>query len=799
VKSFPLGFKDEVAKRRGARPVWILTFTVAGAEYCISDMVIAIPTWHGGITTKAWVTQWGEINEQVSGSLNEIRISDFSLSLLSDPDDVSNINHLATEHNLEAAQCRLYLWFIGITDPPQEFFRGYVRDLSTPDYGMTWTLTLEDEASRMYGNYGEVLTQEVYPNCLANHVGRLLPVVFGTAYRVMPPVAKVVSPNYYYYAFGCTLDSVSQVMLRGADGTLTELLSGSYVFYSGRTGNEYSFLPGRAVIRTAASTATAITGTQVATFRATDKTMVAGIDYLYPGGSVWNAVQSAVDSDDSSYTNAVGNYGTWWYKFSHALTAGTVARVKSRIKLFTNTACTVEIINQSSITIASYSVPVSPDGTVIDTGWIDATGVTSVTVKFSCTLAGYPTIKLYAAWLDVEYSVQTGTSYADNPTDILVTATRRELVQTIAFRPNTSATSSMYFSIGNEANMRDASTSTYAFMSPSMAGATANGTWSSTATLWANAISIVGLATRFRIGANVALQSAGTITIKGGILNGAAWTYTQTVLTYPSTGTFYSPWAPSEFNGVLSQLMAQIILAPNSGTLWVYDMWIEVEFGDSPPDYVTSALLGQTVTGTWTALPASYRLNGAIVDSRRMIDWLDYLAYQCRCWFRISCGVARLIWRPDVLIYVAAIPAVRVESGRKMWTRKRAAKTDVVNSLTLRYARDYSMSGDEAYGKISSSSDSASISDFGELSRDELFKMDFCTQDQHAQSVRDFYLSTLKDRYWLEDLVVYLDQIALEFGDVVQLPDLRLGMVVSVGIQPGSIDQMDRIKLTVMV
>ena len=95
--------------------------------------------------------------------------------------------------------------------------------------------------------------------------------------------------------------------------------------------------------------------------------------------------------------------------------------------------------------------------------------------------------------------------------------------------------------------------------------------------------------------------------------------------------------------------------------------------------------------------------------------------------------------------------------------------------------------------------DNASVADFGKLSRDELFQFDFSANVLHAMSVKIFYLAHLKNRYWMEELAVFLDHINLEFGDAVTLPDGRVGTVVSVGIQPGSVDQMDSIKLTVMV
>ncbi len=785
MKIFSSGFRDEIAKRRGAKPLWIFRLTAGSADYYISDVPTTITGWQASpVTTLPWVAQWGEITEQVSGSLNEIRIADFSLSLIADPDDADNIDHLITAHTLEASPCSLFLWFLGLdpaTDPPQEFYRGYVRDLATSDGGMTWQVTVEDESSRLTGNYGEVLTQETYPNCLPDHVGRVLPVVFGTATNIKPPCAKSLS-NINYYLFGCTLDSVGTVLY--ADGTTPTGLS---------TTLSHGSFGGRTVIQCNATTPSAVMGTQTIT--------VDPYIFYIDGISFTTGQNEFIDGSDSTYRFGYIGYGSLsvnpMYAFSSPQ-AATAARARLKLKFGTYPATvTMTLRNPAGTTVGSpvtfsvTSANISTE-TWLDTGWI--TSSYAAGGPWTITLTGNITnisVYIYGAHLDIQYTAQTGTTYTAAPTDIVVLAAKAGTDPAAVATGITGAVASGTVSavitpansvtptvanvmVTNEPNQRDGDMSTFAdwtATSPSL----------SCSMVWAQGPGAYnGTTIRYRSACRVSCAGAGGHFY---VSYGASLSY-QTFGAGP-VSTIYGPWVSS--SGAPLQLA--LVFDAGATSMKIYGIWYEVD---------CSQTIGP-VTGTWPSLPASYQVNGAIIESKRIIDWLDYLAFQNRCWFRISCGAARLIWRPDTLTAVATINAVRSESGRPMWARKRAPKTDVVNAITLKYNRDYSQSGDTSYGKISSATDATSISEFGQLSRDELFKFDFVTQDQQAQLVRDFYLNALKNRYWLEELTVFLDHIALEFGDAVTLPDGRVGIIVSMGIQPGSIDAMDSIKITVMV
>jgi hypothetical protein len=790
VKTFPSLFAAEIAKKRGARPVWILAIDYPPATKYISDTVATIPTgWQpADVVTLPWVDTWGDISEQVTGSLNEIRIADFSVSLISDPDDSGNIDAMIRAHNMESCQCRLYLWFAGLnpyTDPPQEFYRGYVRDIATRDGGMTWNMTLEDESSRLTGNFGEVLSPENYPYALPAHVGRFLPIVFGTAKNVMPPVAKAFG-GINYYLFGCPLSAIGTVVY--ANGTTPVGLSTNLANIN---------FGGKATIQCNSSTASAVMGTQQATVEPT---------CLYSVGSSYApSSNTAIDGNDATYyfINTVASLPTY-YTFLCPLAP---IKVKGRFLVaVTNSATiTMSLKTGGGTLLASVSATGPFAARWLDTGWITNT---STAVNLVITYQAYPNQhQFYGSHLDMEYASQVGTTYAPQPTDLICLTASQHYCSVDIHRPTAAAsTNYLTFYPGSyESAIWDGNISTYAYVSNY---GTMQWQYNDNSISWGTHPPLA-----YRAGIRIACDVASGVPayVAANILTSDG--FITSTITFPSgpltTQVLYGDWA--FLTGILTpgcSLYLQILTG--TAGVRIFDIWIETTYKMDQPDAVASFLASSNVTGTWSSLPSGYQVHGTITESKRVIDHLDYLAFQFRCWFRISCGVTRLIWRPDVLIPDltvrpgtiipwSTIGAVRAESGRPLWTRQKAPKTDIVNSIRLKYSRDYSLNGDTTYSKIYSTYNSASIADFGQLARNELFQFDFVTQDQHAQLVGDFYLSTLSKRYWLEELDVFLDQISLEFGDIVTLPDGRVGVVVSVGIQPGSIEQMDRIKLTVMV
>lgn len=178
-----LGFDAEFGRKTSLAPVWIWKLVVDGTTYWISDHVRTIASFEGGITTLAWVQQWGKIREGLDGGLTEILIADYTLTLLIDPDADPNIETLALSAPLETSTCALYLWAAGLdpsTDPPREVTRGYVFDLAKLDQ-TAFELTIKDESRRLRQKYiGTKITIADYPNADPDDVGKVIPIVYGT-------------------------------------------------------------------------------------------------------------------------------------------------------------------------------------------------------------------------------------------------------------------------------------------------------------------------------------------------------------------------------------------------------------------------------------------------------------------------------------------------------------------------------------------------------------------------------------------------------------------------------------------
>src|SRR3990172_10419079 len=111
MKTFPANFTTEKNKKTGASPVWILKYPYSATNIIyLSDQVIAIDSWNGGVTTKSWVKSWNQIDENISGSELAIsQVSDFSVDIINDPNASPNIETILwnrSEERRVGKECR---------------------------------------------------------------------------------------------------------------------------------------------------------------------------------------------------------------------------------------------------------------------------------------------------------------------------------------------------------------------------------------------------------------------------------------------------------------------------------------------------------------------------------------------------------------------------------------------------------------------------------------------------------------------------------------------------------------------
>jgi len=182
MKTFPAAFTAQKNLLTGASPVWIFKLTAGGVDYYLSENAFTITPW--GVTTRKWVKGWGQLQEGISGTLDEFRISDFSLDVLADPDASPNMETIATTYPLEASPVSLYLWFYGCADPPQEMARGYVKDIDIPDETLV-KLSFQDESLRLErAMIGTRVTLQAYPYADPDDVGKVIPIPFGAVNKL---------------------------------------------------------------------------------------------------------------------------------------------------------------------------------------------------------------------------------------------------------------------------------------------------------------------------------------------------------------------------------------------------------------------------------------------------------------------------------------------------------------------------------------------------------------------------------------------------------------------------------------
>lgn len=201
--------------------------------------------------------------------------------------------------------------------------------------------------------------------------------------------------------------------------------------------------------------------------------------------------------------------------------------------------------------------------------------------------------------------------------------------------------------------------------------------------------------------------------------------------------------------------------------------------------------------------PASYALNGAITEYKRAIEWLDYLSFQARAYYRKMAGVSRLIVRDVNPAPIGEIAACCLsDEGIKALSYKKAPLTDVINKVKVLYSRDWSSTSKqaEAYAAASApQTDLVSIANFGELEQPDLFMFDFVTSAVMANDLATFYCDFYGDRKWRISFQTFLDQARFEFGDIVTVPFVNdlAGTLVEAGIAPGSLDQIDKINFVI--
>lgn len=749
MRSFPTNFAAAKNTRAGVSPLWILKLVVNSATYYISDQAVTISGWNGGVTTKPWISNWGSVQEQISGEVTEARVSDLRVSCLIDQSASPNIETLATATDIEKSAAVLYLWFVGLnatTDPPQEVFTGYVRDVAIPD-DITVDLSLEDATVRLHNMVGTLVTTTAYPNADPDHIGKILPIPFGTVCNV--PAVATVSGLLTTLKADITAAATSCAVARpdGITNTTQFKIGSEIVLVTAVSGDTLTI--SRAQDSTTAATHTA--GDRLLEVVASPFVfVVSGHALTSIDKVVVRSGETDVDVTDqcTKYTGQAGNqYSTYGEKGVVTVSQAQASVIQGRVLK----AAEASVGDPGHIHTSNLAVvAVSPDSSNPNTSvWRSVYDGSTLTGTFA--IAG------------VETSADLHITRAAGLPGVI----KRIRVAGVA------TTSSTYSGMGVNLYFKGSYKAGVTLVSDGVTRTSAWFTVPAADSSWLNILS--SAKTFIRISKRTAYDEK----------IDEAWMEVE----YDPSPDSSTAGVSVSINSVADQLIGGQVHA-------------DVTSPTTAPNAVIGSLLSTWGGGASVTLdgsyPAGYAFNGVLLKQEKLLDVVQRLAWQSRSWFKVMSGSARLVVRPTTLTSEKTISTCRVEDGSRVLSREKTAVDDIVNVINLRYGRDWTkVDGDDAYKLVSSTSDATSIADYGTREKPEFFRMDMVATQTMADSLRDFYLADLKRRKWLHEFEVFLDQAELEFGDIVTLGFAGNAVIelMQVGVVPGDTDQIDRIRM----
>ena len=785
MKTFPAGFTAEKNKKTGSLPIWILRITANAVDYWISDGVYTIPSGGAGwpptapITTLTWVAAWGAIRESIGGGIGEILIADITVTMLTDQSIGNNIEYLATTTELEKNPCELYLWFYGlnaVTDPPQVMFSGNISDLDIPDETQV-TVTIEDEAARLQQYLGNRISKEAYPLCDPDVVGKMIPVVFGP----VPKLPALCVDSGWVSSLPLGLDGTSNTMVVSeipAYSLANKLVwvEEEIVLVSAQAGKTLTIVRGQSSTPAVAH----IKGTVVVEKKPAGAPLVYLVaDHAVDAiGTILARVRGVnvdITADVTKYLGTVGNQLAA-YPGKAAFTVQDYARVSQKIVLalagdvsvsagsHTHAAGTLAVTNSAPW---SWTMAPSPQNLTASYNMYGIPGNGQWTYYYGKLTINFPVPPANILTRTITFTINC--SFAAGPIQVQVL----NVGYLDAYTPGSGAKSYSF---------------TY---NPSYLSAAAYG--GAIVTLWVPCFYMllpIGQMYQYNYTSSYVV-SVSAVTDNG--------TYNTTSSSNVNISAANTPLTVLNTLGLSGNSVADIYL----GDQILADVTRNITAPAAVISNVLTTYCGLTAVTQVGTLPAHFRLVGAITEYKRAIEWLDYLAWQCGCYFRRICGVSKLIVRIPGLVSQKDIPACIVnDEGVKMVKRKKAPITDVVNTINLFYGRDWSSSNKQAesYTQTLFGDDPVSVANYGELERPEQFMFDFVVDSQMAASLVTLFLGLFSARPWRTTFSTYLDHCELEFADVVTLgfANFLVGQIVEAALTPGDVDTIDSIEFTVL-
>jgi len=724
---------------------------------------ITITPW--GISAVPWIASWGKLNEGITGTLNDYRIADLTVDLINDPSAAPNMRTMAKARQLHGISMSVYVWIDGCTDPPQEFFRLRVRDVDLPTESQV-NLELQDESIRLENYYpGTVLTKINHPHADPDDIGKVIPIPIGTVPKLrgvcvdagwistlsgscLASDATVwVSELHSYSLVGSVLYiETEQVVVTAVDTTHKILTVTRNYLNTGAVSHDYGML----VVEKKATPLKWLFG----------GTPVTSLGAIY---ARFQGVDVDITSYCTKYTGATGNELSG-YPGQAAVTIGTSPRIVHAISLALQNGLNVAQGNHQHSSSNSTTV-------TFDTATVDSTSDFQSGHDQTKLNDGDTSTYTRSGGTGFFYSYRHKAAITNSATPL---ALRLVLVYEVPWSNGTSAGKVQIY-------ITDSLVETVNLATAAIAKTTIYSGWHAISS-WADVYSATTKA-KFSC-------------------NSLAYLYEAYWEIQTGTASAYSAAAGVALTGDLS------LDGNSTANVTTFDFLScdVVNNNLSTPVSVFNWILARAgfaySTQQTGALPASYALNGAITEYESALSLLHKLALQCRSYFRLGIGAARLIVRPDALTPVKSIQEIRISNGEMVHGQKLTDVNDVINTINLKYNRDWSgKNSSEPYQRTLTDTDQDSITAYGTRERPELFKFDFVASDAMAADLVAFYLRWYAWQRWQHTQEAYMfEAAALEFADAVTLAFLEgeVGECAEVGFNPGNGTTSDTIGLTVV-
>lgn len=850
MRQFPPNLKAALARTDGALTVWILRFTAAGVDFVLSQDAVEIGPW--GVTALPWIESWGQLQEGVTGTLADYGITQLDVNLINDPDATPNLRSLAKSRALNCLQMSVYLWVEGCPDAPFEMFRFRVQLITFNDEASV-DITLQDESIK-FENYspGTVISTDAYPDADPTDVGKIIPIVFGNvkslrtlaidagiqtgltnAIAALTTSVKVTTGTVITPGMVLQVDDeqiqVTAVngdvctVVRGVNGTLAATHQRGAVawetkdfFYYAVADHPLASIPKAycLISQVAIDISLLCTVWPDGSHPSYPGKAVIGVPgYITLPQAVSLAIADGIQVDAGTLKAVMGG---------NVAKTGTAALGGNITKTGTATLGGSPSLSGS----VSLSGLITLLGSLLDPGHGHTT--TGGTLQ-GLLLTQLPSPASQYGWngdssqcyvtTQFQATGQNSTTSYSVTINPLFTAANVTVYAYVYWKPGDGVGGGKTQVFHNTYNMSNGSAFTISF--------SASSTFDAIDIVFAGyniGMSFVVTAASLTVqvgstpsSSNSTGVSLGTVAANNGTLaatNGTLSVSTGTLSVNDSTGVSLGTLTINDGiavnNGTLGVSLSGAVaksgtvnLTGNSvaNTLVGEAILVDCVSPMTAPQDCITYLLGATcqIKGT---LPSCYSFNGAITESKLALDWCHNMARQARSYFRWLLGQPTLIVRPNALVPIAGISEVRLSQGAMVHSQVQTDIGDVINTITLRYNRDWgsTTSGDTAYMSVKTGTgDPASLAAYGTRQRDDLFRCDFVTSDAMAADLLAFFLLWYAWQRWTHTYDTYLWQAALEFADPVSLDfsEGEIGEVSSMGFNPGNSNNIEKITMAV--